>query len=170
MKRFILLAILLATQGVSAQRTPGSGLPPDALWTHCANEGELCKVPPNAKFVRYGTGGKYVEFETWGRGRGPRPGPTGDVQCSLANMGGVDPYPNVHKQCYYYIESRRSGYDLCAREGQICQAQMGDIVVYGVMGRFTQPVKVSRPVLCGLLTFGVDPAYGVQKSCYISRN
>lgn len=135
---------------------PGqNGLPAlDPYWTHCANEGEICNLPPDAIF-RYGAGDRFLTYELRG----------GPVRCSFQSFG--DPAVGVNKQCYYQMRPR--GWTICASEGRLCNAPAGSLVIYGAQGRFSKPVRVSRALVCGLVSFGTDPAPGIVKSCLFQQ-
>ncbi len=160
---FVLIALSQLFLGTTTHAEP-HGDEGQQIWTHCANEGEICKVPGNARMFRYGASGKYVEIPV-----GDRSGRiySGDVTCTNKSFG--DPAYKVNKQCYYLIPERHRtpGLQFCAQEGGVCDAPAGSVVVYGITGRYTEPVRISRPIRCGLISFGADPAVGTVKSCFI---
>jgi hypothetical protein len=67
--------------------------PPTYTWCAPA-EGGNCKIGDGrSASVAYGAYGRFIFL----------PKQTGDIGCNLAAFGGVDPYVNVHKACYYKL-------------------------------------------------------------------
>jgi hypothetical protein len=62
-------------------------LPAESEWSHCATEGGRCEFT-GTRQVRYGGNGKFTLPRTF----------TGGVACNNATFG-IDPAPNVVKQC-----------------------------------------------------------------------
>jgi hypothetical protein len=70
-------------------------LGPDSRWTYCATEGGTCSPPPTMEPAEIAFGvanGWYYKYL-----------PSGSIGCNAAEFGG-DPYPNVHKACFWYPE------------------------------------------------------------------
>lgn len=124
--------------------------------------------------MRYGAEGDYVARRTNGR-----------IPCSNAVFG--DPVPGVRKSCFYlaaagdgfeerrrprfqdedegFQQPRRSGWQVCAREGQFCEFNGAATVRYGVPGRYATR-RAFNGIECSNEAFG-DPAYGVRKRCEV---
>jgi hypothetical protein len=87
----------------------------------------------------------------------------------LSSWSWRSPAPDIQKQCFYRLRKGvTEGWKPCAAEGEMCNAPGGAMIAYGIPvdGRYTMPVKMSKPVRCGKVTFGIDPAPGVVKSCW----
>jgi hypothetical protein len=128
-------------------------------WTRCAAEGEYCRVDGTAR-IRYGADNRY-EYRNV----------TGGILCSVRLFG--DPIYGVHKFCDF--ESHGSGHnsvqhgrqwEYCGSEGGFCSFSGPGEVRYGVNGRFIVRHAING-LPCNVNTFGNDPAYGVQKQCFV---
>ncbi|RZJ08528.1 MAG: hypothetical protein EON50_19180, partial [Acidovorax sp.] len=60
-----------------------------------------------------------------------------------------------------------AGYKACAIEGQKCSFSGTASVVYGAGTAWTRARSFTHGVSCSNAVFG-DPAWGVQKACYVS--
>lgn len=141
-------------------------------WVPCAREGGVCS-PPYPTTVRYGAAGEYVIRRTGGR-----------IPCNNGVFG--DPTPGIRKSCAYlaaapdgfedrrrprfeeddgFDRPRRSGWQVCAREGQFCEFSGPATVRYGVPGSYVTR-RAFNGIACSNAAFG-DPAFGVRKRCEV---
>jgi hypothetical protein len=65
--------------------------------------------------------------------------------------------------------SAQEGWTLCAGEGQVCQVTGDAMVRYGADGKFAFR-NTKTPLVCGVDSFGVDPAPGRRKLCEVSTS
>jgi hypothetical protein len=138
-------AALWPTGAHAWQRVPGWD------WIDVANEGQVFNSG-SAMYVRYGAGNAFIVRAIEG----------GSVQCTNGFFG--DPAPGVVKSCAVL-----GRWDPIASEGQHFVASA--VVRYGASDpdRFTYR-SVTGDGWCTNDFFGVDPAYGVVKSCQIAVN
>ncbi|MFJ8108855.1 SGNH/GDSL hydrolase family protein [Streptomyces sp. NPDC096132] len=130
-----------------------SGAP--AGWTKCAAEGGTCAAVAGQP-VMYGA---YGAFNTAVA--------TGNTACTSASFGG-DPISNQTKTCYT-APATPAGYKAtaCATQGGTCAFTGKRTVAYGAKGRYVYKT-LSGGTTCKAASFGVDPLYGVVKSCYLT--
>ena len=147
-----------------SQRDEGAPTDRDG-WTHCAGEGETCRVRGAAR-VRYGAEGRY-EYRNV----------EGGVLCSARIFG--DPAYGVHKTCDYMARGGGGGggggnagggygrqWEYCGREGGHCSFSGPGEVRYGVNGKFVVRRAING-MPCDVKAFGTDPAYGQEKQCFV---
>jgi hypothetical protein len=103
--------------------------------------------------VAYGANGAFV-YQTMD---------AGTYSCSPSTFGGVDPAVKVGKGCY--VGPDPTAYTWAGDEGATLSNLSNTPVAYGGGGHFTFKV-LSGTVLCNTTTFGGDPAFLVNKSCY----
>ncbi|MEU6852902.1 trehalase family glycosidase [Actinacidiphila alni] len=124
-----------------------------AGYTSCAAEHGTCAVS-GTREVAYGANGAY-RFQVV----------TGSVDCTNAAFG-ADPLYNTAKSCWAAPNGPPAGnWTLCAAEKSVCQGTGDRPVAYGAAGAFW-PGRANGATTCGNDTMGVDPVYGVGKSCY----
>lgn len=132
-------------------------VPPHSGYIFCAYENEYCNVS-GTKTVAYGNSGGY-SYKV-GRSTG--------ILCSYQNFG--DPLYGTPKACWttdtYPPRTPPSGYSWCADQGGTCNFSGVRDVAYGAGGRFAYRYAVSGGFKCDVPFFGIDPNYGVWKSCY----
>ncbi len=149
--------------------SPGTRKSCDVLdasqWQLCANEGDTCRLPGNAR-VRYGANGHYVERSA-----------SQSVACNNDVFG--DPLPETAKQCEYQLVAATGGaaaafpsvglpWDICALEGGQCRFRGAAMVRYGVPGRYVYR-EAADELVCRNESFGSDPAPGAGKQCDLLR-
>ena len=137
----------------------GGNVPSD--WSHCGNEGEVCRFNGRAE-VHYGAGRRW---ET----RSAR----NSIFCGNQTFG--DPTPDRVKACYISSPnsnnsssnnpSNEGGWRRCANENGFCAFNGWQEVRYGTNGRWTLLTRLNG-ASCSNDIFG-DPAPGRAKACYI---
>lgn len=139
----------------------------NAGWVLCANEGEVCRMPGQAR-VRYGIDGRYAHRDA-----------TGVIRCSNDVFG--DPAPDIAKQCEYSLgaDPRPPGprppvvvvglpWAACAEEGGACSFRGAAIVRYGAQGHYAYR-EANNGLSCTNEVFGTDPAPNQRKRCEMMR-
>jgi hypothetical protein len=124
-----------------------------AGYTSCASEGGTCTFS-GAAVVAYGAGS--YAFRTV----------AGSTDCGNSGFGG-DPAPDVLKSCYVAPAGGPSGYTWCAQENGFCSFTGTRVVAYGVNGALMYQLATNGKS-CDYVTFGDDPLWGVEKSCYLA--
>ena len=123
-------------------------------WALCADEGGTCASAGGKAVARYGVAGAH-RFKVI----------DGSTPCNVASFGG-DPAPAAAKQCSRSPLPVEAGWTSCASEGGNCAVSGTHTVGFGVNGAFVFR-EVSGGIACTNAAFGVDPAVGVVKSCYV---
>ena len=128
-----------------------------AGYTFCAGEYQNC-VLSGTMDVAYGAQGSYLF----------RSGMSGTIGCWNSTFGGADPAYGATKGCYVRPQGGGgpASFTYCASESQNCSPSGVVDVAYGAVGSFVFKSGVSGAFACALATFGSDPAYGWNKSCY----
>ena len=133
-------------------------------WTLCANEGDLCPLPPGEFVVRYGADGRYSEIKT-----------NREIACNNGIFG--DPMEGAAKQCAFKRangEGANAGarpgltWVPCAREGERCEFRGPAMVRYSA-GRRAFYAEGFDGMVCINESFGQDPAAGQSKHCDLLR-
>ncbi|MFF7197346.1 trehalase family glycosidase [Streptomyces sp. NPDC008079] len=123
-----------------------------AGYTSCAAEKGTCAVS-GTREVAYGANGAF-RFQVV----------TGSVACTNDAFG-ADPLYNTAKSCWAAPNGPPAGnWTPCAAEKSVCAATGSQPVAYGAAGAFWTG-RSNGPTTCGNDTMGVDPVFGVAKSC-----
>ena len=144
--------------------------PPPTPFQFCSLEGDTCQFAGPAQ-IAFGGNGNYVYQEF---AQGP-------VTCKSdsSHFFGEDPAPNTRKKCYLAVRNLPpDGYIQCAVENGICFfdgiSNTSVKVAYGAPGAGNYVFKTfsnSSPAInwtpCTNSAFGVDPAFGSMKACFI---
>lgn len=141
--RVIYIGILLLLGGFSSMALASN-------WSHCAQEGEICRVP-YATEVRYGTNKGHYNTQKV----------RSQIRCNNEKFG--DPAYNQRKQCEYKIQQGVSRWIRCASEGANCHVPYATRVRYEVKNHYNYQ-KATHTIRCNNKTFG-DPAHGQSKHC-----
>jgi hypothetical protein len=124
-----------------------------AGYTLCAAEKGTCAVN-GTKEVAYGANGAFG-FQV----------ATGSLPCGNDAFGS-DPLSNVVKNCYVASSATPPGnWTACAAEKQSCAVTGTQPLAFGLNGAYWLGSS-NGTTSCVPGTFGVDPIFGVAKSCY----
>ncbi|HEX3789866.1 MAG TPA: hypothetical protein VHW44_18510 [Pseudonocardiaceae bacterium] len=122
-------------------------------FTACAAEGGTCTFAGTQE-VAFGANGAFG-FQT----------ATGSIACTDGAFG-ADPLPNVAKSCYLATSAGPPGnWTLCAAENSSCAVTGAQPLAFGANGAYWAGSSAGT-TSCAAGTFGVDPIFGVAKSCY----
>ena len=122
-------------------------------YTACAAEHGTCAVS-GTREVAFGANGAF-RFQVV----------TGSVACTSGAFG-TDPLYNTAKSCYAAPSGPPAGpWTLCAAESATCAVTGSQPIDYGADGAFWTG-RSNGSTTCGNDALGVDPVYGVSKSCY----
>ena len=116
------------------------------MWSPCAVENGVCNVG-GATNVRYGAGDTYVSRIV-----------SGSTACTSAAFG-VDPVPGIAKHC-----DAAPTWAACAGEGGMCNFSGSALVQYGAAGKYAYKLATNSQA-CSVAGFGIDPNFGVPKTC-----
>ncbi len=143
--------------------------PPPIPFQFCSMEGDTCQFAGPAQ-IAFGGNGNYLYQEF---AQGP-------VTCKSdsSHFFGEDPAPNTRKKCYVAARNLPpDGYVKCADEWGICLfdgiSNNSVKVAYGAPGAGNYVFKTFSNlgsinwISCNNSVFGVDPAYGSTKACFI---
>jgi hypothetical protein len=149
----------------------------------CAQEGEPC-VLNGVKYIAFGmnaavaalAGSPDLRLPTLPNPLPPLPAgsngfvfrnvASGIVSCTKDSFGGVDPYPNVPKACFF------ANFELFATEGPVLSSFNTDVdLAFGAAGVFNfKHVLAGTAFACNNTTFGdPDPAPNQIKQCYLAN-
>ncbi|GAB3927845.1 hypothetical protein GCM10029976_024640 [Kribbella albertanoniae] len=124
-------------------------------WVQCAGDGGTCAISANQD-VAYGARGAYVVRRTHL-----------PIACT-ADSFGIDPIASTGKSCYRKAPGAPVGYGTkCADEGATCTFSGQRTVAYGEAGNFAYRTFVGS-VACTPSSFGIDPLWGIRKSCHLT--
>jgi hypothetical protein len=153
-----LLTVKLVAAGLDWEAKEVINVEQPPLSVRCAGEGGTCTVPAGATAtVQYGANGKYFQ----------RQGVTGSITCNTQSFGG-DPVGGVLKSCYATVTALPSAVIACANDFGTCTIPAGAprTVFYGQNGVHVYQTLAPGSFVCQPSTFfGIDPLYGVLKSC-----
>ncbi|WP_405591427.1 MGH1-like glycoside hydrolase domain-containing protein [Streptomyces sp. NBC_01190] len=122
-------------------------------YTACAAEHGTCAVS-GTREVAFGAGGAF-RFQVV----------TGGVPCT-SDAFGTDPLADVAKSCYVApAGAPPGGWTACAAEKAVCAVTGAQPIAYGANGAFWLG-RSNGATTCGNDTMGVDPVFGVAKTCY----
>ncbi len=143
-------------------------------WVRCAVENEYCRTDGTAT-VRFGAGNRWATQSV-----------RGGTNCTVTAFS--DPAPGIRKVCEVLVqvrvpqnreerrEDRREDrgddrynartWEKCAGESGYCRVNGTETVKYGAGSQWATR-RVNGGIKCSPAGFGVDPAIGIQKSCYI---
>ncbi|MFC1434032.1 trehalase family glycosidase [Streptacidiphilus sp. N1-3] len=122
-------------------------------YTLCAAENGSCPVS-GTREVAYGLNGAF-RFQSV----------TGSTACTSGAFG-TDPLPNVAKNCYAAPTGAPAGnWTACAAEHGSCAVTGAQPIAFGANGAFWLG-RSNGSTTCDTDTLGVDPLYGVAKTCY----
>jgi hypothetical protein len=134
--------------------------PPQTPFQFCSMEGDACQFVGPVQ-IAFGGNGNYVYQEF---AQGP-------VSCKSDSdhFFGEDPAPGTRKKCYVAVRNLPpDGYTWCANENGICFFNGPVKVAYGAPGLGNYVFKtLTIPAPCINSVFGVDPAFGFTKACFI---
>ncbi|MGW6933554.1 alpha-L-rhamnosidase-related protein [Lentzea sp. NPDC054927] len=116
----------------------------------CANEGDVCRVD-GKHTVAFGANGAF-RFMTV----------NGTAKCT-ATAFGSDPLQDATKSCYVLPDAPAGVWEKCGDESSSCP--VAGTLAFGANGAYWT-AESGGTAKCGSGTFGVDPVYGVAKSCY----
>jgi hypothetical protein len=124
---------------------------PAGAWEKCVDEGSVCRVAGTQAF---GAMGSYWTAKS-----------DSSANCALGTFG-VDPLINVVKSCWAWT-GKPSGFTRdCAVELGTCSFTGRQTVAFGRNESYVYKTFFdSAP--CTNEAFGIDPVYGVVKSCYL---
>jgi hypothetical protein len=139
-----------------------TGTPPGG-WTQCASENGTCTVG-GLQTVAFGANGSFITRQV---GAGSSTSTSTSTGCTDAAFG-ADPAYGVSKACYVRT-GPPSGYGtLCASENGTCSFNGAfRTVAFGADGEFIYR-SFTNGAACNLASLGVDPIFGVVKSCYLT--
>ena len=125
-------------------------------YSACATNGGTCSFS-GTREVAYGTNGAF-RFQV----------ATSSVKCTAETFG-TDPAPGTAESCYVAPTGPPPGnWTSCATEKSSCAATGSQPMLFGADGGFWTGTT-NGSTSCGVVTVGIDPAYGVAKSCYTWR-
>ncbi|MEV6598595.1 family 43 glycosylhydrolase [Actinoplanes sp. NPDC051346] len=127
---------------------------PAGNWQQCAAEGGTCTVN-GPQTVFYGTSGAYYARQI-----------NGSVTCSATNFGGA-PIAGATNACYTQTGGPVGFGTACAGESGTCSFSGFRTVAYGAAGRYVYK-SFTDAAPCNPSSFGLDPIFGVVKSCYLT--
>lgn len=138
------------------------------------SENSVCAMPSYGSLIRLGANAR----DGYYKNQPVAPFAPNYYKCQIdtliGQLGAHDPDPGATKQCRTTTAAGWAAYTspgapselfVCAREGEVCSFDGTGQVAYGADGKFTYKT-VTNSILCGTSAFGVDPNYGVVKSCY----
>lgn len=139
----------------------------EAKWTSCAFDRQTCLIStdpvPTPKLVRYGANNAYVYQVV----------SSPSIICSPQAFGGIDPIPNVVKECLFIDQPTVGGtiWTQCAVEGGQCftNSTPARAVAYGYAPAAAFHYKsITSSTACTAAAFSGDPYPGAAKTCYIA--
>lgn len=130
-----------------------TGGPPGG-WVQCAAENASCSSVAGQP-VAYGARGAFSYTPS-----------TGNVNCSNSAFAG-DPIAGVVKACYVRTGPPSGFSSTCAAENGSCSFTGSRTVAFGAAGRFVYRT-FANGTACTSTAFGVDPIFGLAKSCYLT--
>ena len=129
---------------------------PGAGWTQCSVETGTCPTS-NGALVAYGAyGGFRYGYAT-----------RSNTACTTTAFG-IDPAPGASKACYTFAGNPPGFTTTCVSEGDTCTVAGPRTIAYGAGGSYVYKSFQAGPVACTTASFGIDPLYGRQKSCFLS--
>jgi hypothetical protein len=127
---------------------------PAGNWQLCAADGAACAVS-GPQTILYGAGGAYHGRQV-----------NGSVTCTAANFGG-SPTADPGNACFRQVGGPVGFGTVCAGESGTCSFTGFRTVAYGAAGRYVYK-SFSGTAPCNPTAFGLDPIFGVVKSCYLT--
>jgi hypothetical protein len=132
---------------------------PEAGYKECAKEGEKCEITGKNKVYFGFKGDNLNDFYS--------KDVKGTFECATNQFG--DPVPGKDKKCYVpdkQVTKLPTGYDPCAVEGDMCNNNIGESLVYYGAGDKFYSKKKSGPFVCDSDEFG-NPNPTANKVCYL---
>lgn len=118
--------------------------------TRCGSENEICRVD-GRRTVAFGLNGAFRFMAV-----------NGSARCDGTAFGS-DPLYGVAKACYVLPDAPAGAWERCVDEGSTCS--VAGTQAFGARGAYWTATS-GGTARCAAGTFGVDPLWGLVKSCY----